>query len=383
MLGQRVFRFIAVVVLAVLTLVAVYMLLFWILFDLLGGIEALGAVPNESARSEMMGGLIFSFAICVVNQFLGDFLNFGFLDNAVGKFIKRVIFFAVVIVALFFAVTIHFQHVEDTNISYGGLGFFAFAFYQAVVLGPVASTFLCCMATADDWEKEGWPFLPLIGWAMGAVVGIVLAFLRGVEFISSYGCVIVGGLALVALVIYMIKVGWPYSFVGLGFGGGGSYSSGSSSYSGSSYSGGSSYGSSGSSGRSSSSSSYYTEEVEQQDYRKSDGFFFNSLQMDMYRITRSRSCTHTLPHSVDLRLDILESTDNRGVRFTINGKLVGGYITDQSDVNDVQNAMQSVLQDVANSLVSDAESAVDRAREKYNDYDREFNISVKVGRISA
>ena len=45
--------------------------------------------------------------------------------------------------------------------------------------------------------------------------------------------------------------------------------------------------------------------------------------------------------------------------------------------------MQSVLQDVANSLVSDAESAVDRAREKYKDYDREFNISVKVGRISA
>lgn len=361
MLSNRFFRLITTAVLFLISLLVGALLLVPFCEDLNGiGIAVVGA-----------------FAIGLVHQVCWDFLDLGVLDNTFGKMLKRIIFLAAFLIVGFLATMLYFDQTIGEK-AWGKLNFLGKAFAGSVVYVPIATAALCVLSSVLDWEHEKAPFLPLMALGGSIVVSAVVGLIGGAMLKIVPIVLLVGGIA--GLVFYMIKFGWIYDD-GCGYSGGSSYSSGSSGYS-----GGSSY-SSGrrSSSSSSSSSSDSWSSSSSEDTRKKDGFFLNQFGIEMNRVARSHSTITDLAYGVSMTVDITASSSPTSVTFTINATLHTSRCTAtcETDLREIANDRDRTLQNIANNVVSAADSAVERLRDEYQGYDKEVRINAKIGSVRA
>lgn len=313
-----------------------------------------------TATSGMLGNLLVSFGVCLVHQICWDLLNFSFLENAVGRTIKRILFIAVLAIALLMGCMLHYENLLGSDYEYKKLiqaGAISQGFALATVLCPISSAIFCLLSDRLCWEKERAPFLPL--YSMGAAIGagIIIAFLGEGAWSVAPILLIIGG-AIFFVGFCVIKHTFIYGeeddeYVSSGYSGG--YSSG--------YSGGYSGGS----------SSY-----QPQDNRKSDGIFLNQFEISMYRIAERHSRYTSLSHGAYLSCSVYSSTYPGGVDFKITGTVTinTDYLSYESDVSDIRSDAQSEISDIMRSLKSDAESEIRSLREQYTDYDGRMSVSV-------
>jgi hypothetical protein len=311
-----------------------------------------------TATSGMLGNLLVCFGVCLVHQICWDLLNFRFLENVVGRTIKRVLFIAVMAIALLMGFMLHYENLLGSNYEYEKLvdaGAISQGFALATVLCPISSAIFCLLSDRMCWEKERAPFLPLYSMGAAIVAGIIIAFLGEAAWSVAPIILVIGG--LVFFVGYCVV---KHTFI---------YGEEEYEYVSSGYSGGSSYG--GSSGYSG-----YSDTP--QDNRKSDGLFLNQFEIGMFRIAEHHSRYTSLSHGAYLSCSVHSSTYPGGVDFKITGTVTinTDYLSYESDVSDIRSDAQREISDIARSLKSDAESEIRSLREQYTDYDGRMSVSV-------
>ena len=310
--------------------------------------------------TSLLGILVMSYAIGLVHQICWDLLNFSFLENVVGRTIKRILFIAALVFGIFMGAMLFF---DNTLGNANEMQKFAKAseFMQgtaiAIALAPLATGITCLLADRLCWERELVPFLPLYSAGASIVIGIVLAFIGEGAWTTGPIVLLIGG-AIFFVAFCVVKHTFiygeeEYEYVSSGYSGG--RSSGSSGYSG--YSG-------------------YNDTP--QDNRRSDGIFLNQFEISMHRIASSHSTGVSLSHGAYLSCSVYSSTYYGGVDFKITGTVTvyTDYLTHQADVSDIRSDAQSEISDIMSSLKSDAESEIRSLREQYTDYDGRMSINV-------
>lgn len=319
-----------------------------------------GGDSAGTATSGMLGNLLICFGVCLVHQICWDLLNFSFMENAVGRTIKRVLFIAVLAIAILMGCLLHYANLLGSDYEFKKLvkaSAFSQGFALATVLCPISSAIFCLLSDRLCWERERAPFLPL--YSMGAAIGagIIIAFLGEAAWSFMPIILIIGGLGFFVGYCVVKKTfiygEEEYEYVSSG------YSGGSSSYGGSSYGGG------------------YDSDTPR-DNRKGDGVFLNQFELSMHRIANSNSRRTSLSHGAYLECSVYSSTYPGGVDFKIHATITiyTDYLTHQADVNDIRSDAQREISDIASSLKSDASSEIDSLREQFTDYDRSMRINV-------
>ena len=351
MLSNRVMRLIT----SVLVLLGAGIAVVAIIGPILDGGDSSGPIGTS-----ILGNLFMCFAICLVHQICWDLLNFSFLENVVGRTIKRVLFIAVLVFGVFMGAMLFFENTlgnANEMRKFANANAFAQGTAIALALAPLSAGITCLLSDRLCWERECVPFLPLYSAGASIVLGIVIAFIGEAAWIAGPIILLIGG-AIFFVGYCVVKKTFiygeeEYEYVS------------SSGYGGSSY-GGSSYG--GSSG--------YNDTP--QDNRRSDGIFINEFELSMHRIANSHSTGTSLSHGAYLSCSVYSSTYPGGVDFKITGTVTvyTDYLTHQADVSDIRSDAQREVSDIMSSLKSDAESEIYSLRQKFTDYDGRMNVSV-------
>lgn len=367
-LSNRVFRLITGVVVEVAFFIAFYFACAW-------------ATGLDS--SDLVIAPMFAVLVGLVGQILYDLLDIGFLNEIVGRIIKRVVFYAAtvfvfIVCFLMLKETGSSSSLESIKASYGPLsGMFVGG--AGFSCGAVAS--IITVLTRDDTSDERryvLPFAGAIGLLGSLILGLIFSFMC-----KDYATLLLvtSIVSVVLLVLFTLFFGLPFDYDDTGFNliskimpnrKSRSYSGGGSS---------SSYSSSGSSRSSSSSGSYSSgSSYTQTDGRKSD--WIGNLGLEMNSVASNASRYYSLAYGVGINLHVTYSTYGGNIVFTLSGNLSGtDRLTSEYEANSVRNELQSTLQSVANELVSNASHRIDMLRQEYKDFDRAYKINAKVGNI--
>lgn len=345
MLGNRVTRLIT----TVLTLIGVVLIISLFFNEVLSG------------SSSALLSLLACYAIGLVYQICADFLNFGFLDNMVGKIIKWIIFFATVAFALLMCLFMHyFDTMDNNNYPIREQGIFAQGLMLSCFFAPVVTTLFCVIQDQILCEEERAPFIPVASFVGSSILGLLTA-ITGLYTILPLILLVAG---IVAIVIVIRKQGMLFE-----------------KRLGSSYSGGSSGGYSGyRGGNTGGSLSNYNnnDDDEQPDPRKKDGLILNQMSMRMHSVASSHSGYKSLSRGAYLTLNVRASSSSTSVTFYVDSVLEidQSYVQDQTDVNIIKNEASSLLRDICYKIRNDAEDEISYLRSEFSDYDRSISIRV-------
>lgn len=194
MLSNRVGRFFA----WVLSIVAVVILIAAVT-GITSGLE-INFDPMGMVMA-LMGALLIAF----IHQLNDDLLNFEFLDNLVGKIIKRVLFYGALLVIFFFCYILFFEN--GGGRVPGEL--FEEICYCMMLPAPFAVSILCIWADGADWDKERLPFIAYFSLIPSFVLGLVIALIGPSFYIAGGVITIILGLA--GIVLLTFKFGFIYS----------------------------------------------------------------------------------------------------------------------------------------------------------------------------
>ncbi len=185
------------------------------------------------------------FAVCIFGQLFGDIMNVDtWLNNGFATFLKRVIFFAVVLVTTFFGAGVllgwsFWNAMMEKNATFLEIGINMATVYTApIALLTYVFGYIKHSKNYHSEENKKWmPFFFLIAYVASMVVGIVTALILTLVKIDSDGLSLVIGLMDVALiavaVIVSIKTGtWVFEEEAIVYSSSSYSSSSSSSYSG-------------------------------------------------------------------------------------------------------------------------------------------------------
>ena len=344
MLGNRITRLISLVLLGIATMIVI---------AIFGG----DAIGNSSC---FMLSILSCYAIGIVYQLCADFLNFRFLDNMVGRIIKRVIFFASVVFVTFFGVMMYFlEAINSTYYPIESFGVIGQGCMISCFFSPIITALLCTVQDQIVMEQEKNPFIPVASLVASIILGIITA-ITGLYVLLP---VILGVGAVVGMVYIMKTHGVVFD----------------DSYSGMSYGGASSGGYGGTLGGGNSSfDDDDDDDGPPPDTRKNDGVILNQMSMRMHSIARSNSSYESLSRGAYLTYNVTSSASSRSVTFTVNSVLEidRSYIEHQSDISCIQNEARSALNDIVYKIKSDAEDEIDSLRREFRDYDRSISIRV-------
>ncbi len=333
------------------------------LLTLIGIVVIISIFFNETFYSSTgaLLSLFACYAIGLVYQICADFLNFGFLDNMVGKIIKWVIFFATVAFALLMCLLIHYSDtMASSSFPVREQGIFTQSVMLSCFFAPVVTTLFCTIQDQILGEGERVPFIPLASFVGSILLGLLTA-LTGLYTLLPL-ILLVGG--IVAIVFIIKKQGMLFDErLSSGYSGGSS-----SGYTG--YSGGNSGGSLGGLNN--------NDDDEQPDPRKKDGFILNQMSMKMRSVASSHSGYKSLSRGAYLTLNVRASSSSTSVTFYVDSLLEidKSYIEDQTDVNIIKNEANSLLRDICSRIKDDASDEIDYLRREYRDYDRGISIRV-------
>lgn len=343
MLANRLTRLITVALLAIATIAASVTL---------GG-DVLG---NSSS---FILSMLSCYVIGILYQVCADFLNFGFLDNLVGRVIKRVIFFAPTLVIAFLGIAMYFTDaIGNTNQPIEEFGIIAQGSMISSFFSPLVTALLCTVQDQIVMEQEKTPFIPIVSLLASIIIGVITA-LTGLFVLLP---IVLGIGCIVGMVFIMKTHGIIFDE---------SYHGG--------YYGGSSGGGSGSSfGQGNNSFDDDDDDTPPADTRKNDGIILNKMSMRMHSIASSHSTYHSLSRGAYLTIRVHSSASNRSVTFYVDSVLEidKSYIQFESDVRCIENEARSLLNDIVYRIKSDAEDEIDSLRSEFRDYDRSISIRV-------
>jgi hypothetical protein len=322
---------------------------------------------DSSVTGLMAMPVIAPLVVCIVNQVLFEVLDWGILDNKVGRFIKAFLFF----VATFIVIILQLIPCMP---SWGGAeitdNFIANIFFYAISCSGGIATFLWCYRIAEDEDEGVWLVGP-IAVGISLVVGIVLQILS--SFLGSGLCAWLGFILSIGAVVFaMLKDGIPYTEIDgvLNFGRGkSSYSSSSSS----SYSSGSS---------SSSGSSGYTPRPQKptsSTSRTHDSY--DQLGTAMKKVANRASGTQYVHAGVKLFKNVSVSISGSSITFTISAEYGLPSNVTQSDMSYISDDIQRALSDVVKEVLNEADSEIDTLRNLYTNYDRDYQLATRSGGI--
>lgn len=118
------------------------------------------------------------------------------------------------------------------------------------------------------------------------------------------------------------------------------------------------------------------------DTRKKDLSSFSSILYDeLNSVARSYSGNKSLTNG-SVNLSIRVNINNSNILFIIDGKLHATDVKTQYDANDFNSSLKRELESIANSLLSEANSKIEKVRKKYQNYDGEYKIDVRTGNIN-
>ena len=121
--------------------------------------------------------------------------------------------------------------------------------------------------------------------------------------------------------------------------------------------------------------------AEPKDYRAKDRSSFSSLLNDkLNSICRWNSLEYDL-NKGSVNLDIAYKNSNGHIPFILTGTVQATDVKDTYDASALPGSLTSKLDTIGQNLIRDAESAIEKLRENYQNYDGEFDISVEQGKI--
>ena len=115
---------------------------------------------------------------------------------------------------------------------------------------------------------------------------------------------------------------------------------------------------------------------------KKDLSSFSSILYDeLESVARSYSGNRSLTNE-SVNLSIKVNINNSDILFTIDGKIHADGVKTKNDANYFNSSLKSELESIANSLVREADSKIEKVRKKYQNYDGEYNITARTGNIN-
>lgn len=295
-------------------------------------------------------GVVGCFGVSLVHFICWDLLDFGFLDNFLGKFIKRIVFYGVFFFAVYLSVVMakeHIQTFETITIT----GPTPEIFLCGSVLGTVAVGLLCYGSSLSGWNKNIGPFIGLIG----------LLFILGGGFIVSI--LVIASRFFANLINWAIVIGGAIYFLMLHKANGliYKYREGTTS------SGG---------GRRGYSPSYSAP-------RSSSGNPYNDLSYYMSSIASDNCRTRGCSYGVTARSRVSQSLYGDDATFTVDiiVDLTVCSATNQNEMSWVTSDVQKFQKEVMRDVYNEASSLIRRLASKYSDFNG-VNLSVNPGDIS-
>ena len=306
--------------------------------------------------------IIAPLVVCVVNQVLYEVLDWGILDNVVGRGLKAFIFFVSCAIALI-------VQLMPCVPSWGGVtpveGFVWNIFYYAITCSGGVAVFMWSNCIAED-EEEGICYIGPMAVGYSLIAGLVLQIVG--SFLGAELALWIGLIGSVGLAVFaMLKNGIPYTEIE------GVLGHKSSSYS-SSSSGG--YRSGSSSSSSSSSSGYRTSSSSG---RTVDNY--GQLESRMKSIASRNSGTQYVYAGTKLFINVRASVVGTQITFTISAEYGLMSNVQQSDISYISDDIQRALRETRDSVLNEADSEIDELREQYTNYDKDYNIATRGGDI--
>ena len=136
-----------------------------------------------------------------------------------------------------------------------------------------------------------------------------------------------------------------------------------------------------SSGRSRNSSTRsYSENRSGGDYRgRAVGVFYNVLRDRCRSIAGEFSSSYGLTHG-RARFSVSVSVGSSDITYTIDINVTVNA-QNQYEMNDLQSSLKSELETVSQKIYYKTETLIDQLRDKYQDFDGEYSINVRVGNV--
>lgn len=339
---------------------------------------------NQKFASLVALYTVTSAVIGLAGLVLFDFLNIGFLNGKVGRIIKLVIFYVLLVLAIilnfsqdYVAVGNYVGDYTSSTITHEMGMSRAIITSMAGSALPLVALFVTVFSSESLLDDIRYPLV--FSMAEGFVVSLVLSLILG----SIYkGGANYETLYIISFVIGMVVLALGTLFFGLPF----DYDDDwwclrtAMSHKKRSYS--SSYSSSGNrgsttrtnSGSNTGSSGGGTGGV---DKRKSGS---GELSDRMRRIASSASGSHSLSYYSRVEFSVTSWVGVGTIRFTITPKIVPSSMVDNKAKADViTNEAKSAAQQLMSRLKSEAGSAVDDLRKTYKDYDGAYSIEFRPG----
>ena len=309
------------------------------------GFLILGAI-NESLGVAFLSAGLVTFA----HQLCWDIFDFAFLDNKVGRIIKRVVFFGVVVLCIAESAWIHVSGFAALE---AAPTVFEIARMTAALPAAVVAALLAHLMYWYINDVKHACFLQIEAFLIGFALSIGCAF--ATNKIGLFFAWVVYAVLILGVGAYIVLTSFKKKWIYYDAERGPAYESASRTRS---------------NGRSS------------HGRRTSDSVFFNSFSISMNNIARRYSTSKTLQHGVLIVSDVDPVCSDNGVTFEINLKITGGSFRNQAEVDQVVRERDAFIKYIAQSTCNDAGRELANLRKKYNNYDGQMNISAEVGRVT-
>ncbi len=115
------------------------------------------------------------------------------------------------------------------------------------------------------------------------------------------------------------------------------------------------------------------------DRDRATGPFYNILKDKCRSVAREYSGRHELSYG-RANFDVNVRINGNDITYTIDVSVTSNA-TSQYDMNELQRTLKYELENAADRIYSRTESAIDKLRDKYQDFDGSYSINVKVGSV--
>ena len=139
------------------------------------GEKALVNGGSQIPDATLIGAVLITFAVCIIGQFFGDIMNVDACFNCgLFTFLKRLVFFAVVLLALFVGLSLAISYGGVADLLEEGASFFDVVLCSAVAYAPAfALLFYVLEYTVFSSPKVRMPFYFPLAYGAALALGVV------------------------------------------------------------------------------------------------------------------------------------------------------------------------------------------------------------------
>ena len=293
------------------------------------GIMILGFVGMDIIATDALAlSFIFTGLVVTVHQLCWDVLDYKFLDNKVGKAIKRVLFVAAGVGAL----ALSFTPFIDVSVDFAALNYFETAHYVFLTPAVSVAILFCYLTFYYNMKRQHVCFVALESVVIGLIVGLAGAALT--VYVSAVLGIIFNVLVAAAVVFVIVRLSMKQSFI-YGEVYESSYDEEDRSVSFPKFTKGN--------------DSYkdYTPEQKEKTFQIDVEY---AMKMTALKFRQSKS----ILYGVNLDTEVTSSTSGRNVTFTLDVKISGGTFQNQAEVDHAVSARDAYIKSLMDSIRREA-----------------------------